>query len=214
MRGGGARRAARRDRLRRRADARPAAGRDGRHGAERARPLRRGALRRGAQTRRATEQALAGAALIARWLPRVSSTRRRPRGTDAAAAGRGRTQARRSGSPGSALAHAMAQALGGRYGLPHGAMNALCLPPALRFNARVVPEASRASARRSATRTPAARVEELARLGGFERLRDFGVPERRPRRRSPRPRRRGGATGEPASGDAGRRSRSCSRSIW
>ena len=28
----------------------------------------------------------------------------------------------------------MAQALGGRYGLPHGALNAICLPPALRFN--------------------------------------------------------------------------------
>ena len=37
------------------------------------------------------------------------------------------------------LGHAMAQALGGRYGLPHGAMNALCLPPALRFNEPVVP---------------------------------------------------------------------------
>ena len=35
------------------------------------------------------------------------------------------------------LAHAMAQALGGRFGLPHGAMNALTLPPALRFNAPV-----------------------------------------------------------------------------
>jgi alcohol dehydrogenase class IV len=27
------------------------------------------------------------------------------------------------------------------------------------------------------TEDPATRVEELARLGGFERLRDFGVPE-------------------------------------
>ena len=35
---------------------------------------------------------------------------------------------------GLALGHAMAQALGGRYGMPHGAMNALCLPPALEFN--------------------------------------------------------------------------------
>ena len=75
------------------------------------------------------------------------------------------------------LAHAMAQALGGRYGLPHGAMNALCLPPALRFNEPVVPDAIatlRARARRG--RAPR-RVEELARLGGFERLRDLGVPE-------------------------------------
>ena len=28
----------------------------------------------------------------------------------------------------------MAQALGGRFGIPHGAANALTLPPALRFN--------------------------------------------------------------------------------
>ncbi len=35
---------------------------------------------------------------------------------------------------GMGLAHAMAQALGGRYGIAHGAANALCLPPALRFN--------------------------------------------------------------------------------
>ena len=36
---------------------------------------------------------------------------------------------------------------------------------------------SPASARRWATDDPVGRVEELARLGGFERLRDFGVPE-------------------------------------
>jgi maleylacetate reductase len=67
------------------------------------------------------------------------------------------------------LAHAMAQALGGRYGLPHGAMNAICLPPAMRFNTPVAPWAM--------TAVPVERVEELARLAGFERLRDFGVPE-------------------------------------
>jgi alcohol dehydrogenase class IV len=63
----------------------------------------------------------------------------------------------------------MAQALGGRYGLPHGAMNAICLPPAMRFNAPVAPWAM--------TAVPVERAEELARLAGFERLRDFGVPE-------------------------------------
>lgn len=67
------------------------------------------------------------------------------------------------------LAHAMAQAAGGSYGLPHGAMNALCLPPAMRFNADTVPDAM--------TAIPVDRVEQLARLGGFERLRDFGIPE-------------------------------------
>lgn len=75
------------------------------------------------------------------------------------------------------LGHALAQALGGRYGLPHGALNALTLPPALRFNEPVVPEALAALAEALATTDPVARVEALARLGGFERLRDLGVPE-------------------------------------
>ena len=73
----------------------------------------------------------------------------------------------------------MAQALGGTFGLPHGAMNALTLP------ARAPLQRARSSRQRwrgsahaiGAEDDPAARVEELARLGGFERLRDFGVPE-------------------------------------
>jgi len=75
------------------------------------------------------------------------------------------------------LAHAMAQALGGRYGVSHGAMNAICLAPALRFNAAVVPDAVAALAEALAVEDAAAEVEALARLGGFSRLRDFGVPE-------------------------------------
>jgi maleylacetate reductase len=75
------------------------------------------------------------------------------------------------------LAHAMAQALGGRYELPQGTMNALCLPAALRFNAEAVPEAVERFGEALGTGDAASRVEELARLGGFERLRDFGVPE-------------------------------------
>ncbi len=75
------------------------------------------------------------------------------------------------------LGHAIAQALGGRYGLPHGAMNALALPPALRFNEPAVPDAVRALGDALGTDDAARRVEELARLGGIERLRDYGVPE-------------------------------------
>jgi alcohol dehydrogenase class IV len=75
------------------------------------------------------------------------------------------------------LAHAMAQALGGRYGASHGAMNALCLAPALRFNASVVPDAIAALAKAMHVADAAERVEELARLGGFERLRDLGIPD-------------------------------------
>ena len=96
------------------------------------------------------------------------------------------------------LAHAMAQALGGRYGVSHGAMNALCLAPALRFNAPVVPHALAALEEALGVGDPAARVEELARLGGFERLRDHvpeddlaavaaSAAERPPARANPRP---------------------------
>jgi maleylacetate reductase len=81
------------------------------------------------------------------------------------------------GERGLFLGHALAQALGGRYGLPHGAMNALSLPPALRFNEPAVPDALAALAGALGTDDPAGRVEELARLGGFGRLRDFGVQE-------------------------------------
>jgi maleylacetate reductase len=124
----------------------------------------------------ADEHALTGARLIGEWLPRVVDA---PQDLDA------RTKllegAMHSGMAlgGSmlALGHAIAQALGGRYGLPHGAMNALALPAALRFNAEVAPEAVRRFGSALGTDDPAARVEELARLGGFERLRDFGVPE-------------------------------------
>jgi alcohol dehydrogenase class IV len=68
------------------------------------------------------------------------------------------------------IGHAMAQALGGRYGLPHGAMNALTLPAALRFNERVAPDAIRRF--REAVGVD---VEDLAHLGGFDRLRLFGI---------------------------------------
>lgn len=74
------------------------------------------------------------------------------------------------------LGHAMAQALGARYGLPHGALNAVCLPRALRFNAPDAPEALVQLGEAMGTDDPIARVEELAGLTGFTRLRDLGVP--------------------------------------
>ncbi len=114
------------------------------------------------------EEARRGASGIDRWLPAVLED-----GHDLEAR---RRLLEAAGDAGQALArnglylgHAMAQAVGGRYGLPHGAMNAICLPPAMRFNEPVVP--------RAMTAVSVERVEELARLGGFERLRDFGVPE-------------------------------------
>jgi alcohol dehydrogenase class IV len=75
-----------------------------------------------------------------------------------------------------ALGHAMAQALGGRYGLPHGALNAIVLPAALRFNQPVAGDALRRLGE-AIGGEPIERTQELARLGGFERLRDLGVPE-------------------------------------
>ena len=124
----------------------------------------------------ADAHALEGARLIGTWLPQVVE---RPRDVEArtgllegamhAGAALGKSML--------ALGHALAQTLGGRYGLPHGAMNALSLPAALRFNERLAPDAVRRFGEALGTDDPAGRVEELARLGGFERLRDFGVPE-------------------------------------
>jgi maleylacetate reductase len=122
------------------------------------------------------EDASTGAALIGRYLPPVVA-----HGHDLEARTRLLEGAMHAGMAlgerGLFLGHALAQALGGRYGLPHGAMNALTLPPALRFNEPVVPEAVAVLGRALETDDPAGRVEELARLGGFGRLRDFGVPE-------------------------------------
>jgi maleylacetate reductase len=75
------------------------------------------------------------------------------------------------------LAHAMAQAVGGRYGIAHGAANALCLPPALRFNEPVAAEEIERFGDALGTDDAAGRCEELSRLSGYERLRDLGVPE-------------------------------------
>ena len=124
----------------------------------------------------ADEHALTGARLIGESLPRVVDApedleERRKLLEGAMHAGMA------LGGSMLALGHAMAQALGGRYGLPHGAMNALTLPAALRYNAEVAPDAVRRFGQALDTDDPAGRVEELARLGGFGRLRDFGVPE-------------------------------------
>jgi maleylacetate reductase len=127
--------------------------------------------------KRSDALAIEGAGLIERWLPSVVEAPNDVEARDgllhgAAAAGEALALA------GYGLAHAMAQALGGGYGLPHGAMNALTLAPALRFNAEIVPEqVGRFGAAIGAGADPASRVEELARLGGYRRLSFFGIPE-------------------------------------
>jgi len=70
----------------------------------------------------------------------------------------------------------MAQALGGRYGLPHGTMNAVCLPPALRYNREAAAEGITRFARAMDVDDAIARVSELAVLAGPPRLREYGVP--------------------------------------
>jgi maleylacetate reductase len=124
---------------------------------------------------RADQSALLGARAISRWLPRVVE---RPR--DEAARRALLEAAMLAGQALAAsfmgLGHAMAQAIGGRYGLPHGALNAICLPPALRFNEPVAADAIERFRRAVGAEDAVARVQELARLGGFERLRDLGVP--------------------------------------
>jgi len=117
--------------------------------------------------------ALEGARIIGDALPRVLAQpadlgARRDLLLGAARAGEA------LGRSGLALGHAMAQALGGRYGLPHGVLNAICLPAAVRFNTEFLPATFGEAL---GTDDPAARVEELARLGGIGRLRDLGVPE-------------------------------------
>jgi maleylacetate reductase len=125
----------------------------------------------------ADEHALAGARLISEWLPRVVSAPQDLEARTELLHGACRGGAALGGSM-LALAHAMAQAVGGRYGLPHGTLNGICLPPALRFNAAFVPGAvARFGEAVGAPDDPAGRVEALAALAGPRRLRDLGVPE-------------------------------------
>ncbi len=122
------------------------------------------------------EHATSGAELIARSLPAVVEDGRDLDARTALLEGAmhaGMALAAR----GLFLAHAMAQALGGRYGASHGGLNALCLAPALRFNEPVVPDAVAALAAAIGTDDAPSRAVELARLGGFERLRDLGIPD-------------------------------------
>jgi maleylacetate reductase len=124
----------------------------------------------------ADAHALAGATAIADALPRVLHD-----GADLAARRELLGGAMHAGAAlagaGLGLGHAMAQALGGRYGIAHGALNALCLPAALRFNEPVAANAIARLAAAMRASDAARRVEELAGLIGFSRLRELGVPE-------------------------------------
>lgn len=118
--------------------------------------------------------ALTGAALIARWLPAVIEDG----SNDAARRGmmEGAMHAGAALRAGMGLGHGMAQVLGARYGLPHGPMNAVSLPHALRFNREVAAEALARLAAAMEVDDPAGWIERQGAKGCPMRLRDYGLP--------------------------------------
>lgn len=118
--------------------------------------------------------AVAGAQLISEWLPVVVE-----RGGDLEARGQLLAGAMHAGAAlraGMGLGHAMAQALGGRYGLAHGTMNAVCLPVALDYNREVVSAEIERLGEAMGRGDGVQRVRELAALAGPPHLHEYGVP--------------------------------------
>jgi maleylacetate reductase len=124
----------------------------------------------------ADEEALAGAGLISSALPSVVAEGEDRKARRALLEGAMHAGAALAGA-GLGLGHAMAQALGGRYGIAHGAANAVCLPAALRFNEPIAAAEIERFSDAVGGGSAVARVEDLAALGGFRQLRDLGVPE-------------------------------------
>lgn len=119
-------------------------------------------------------EALAGAALISASLPAVLD---HPHDRQARRALlEGAMHAGAALRAGMGVGHAMAQALGGRYGLAHGAMNGVCLGPALQFNAEVAADEIARFGEAMDAGEPVARVHALAGLANPTRLRDYDVP--------------------------------------
>jgi maleylacetate reductase len=133
------------------------------------------ALYVGGRNAEADAEALAGAPLISDSLPLVLADGRYPEGRRLLLEGAMHAGAALAGA-GLGLGHAMAQAVGGRYGIAHGAANAICLPPALRFNSEIAADEIARFGEAMGRDDPVARVEELARLSGFSLLRHLGVP--------------------------------------
>jgi len=142
-------------------------------------------------------EALAGAKLISDALPEVIDD-----GGDLQARRRLLEGAMHAGAAlraGMGIGHAMAQALGGRYGLPHGTMNAVSLPPALRYNREVAAAEIARFGEAMQHGDAIERTSELGGLAGSTRLREYGVPredlailseaiaERAPAKANPRP---------------------------
>ena len=117
----------------------------------------------------ADAHAVAGTTLIAKALPRVVAEPHDREARTDLLRGASHGGAALAGS-GLALAHALAQAIGGRYGLPHGTLNGICLPPVLAWNEQWAPEAV------AEFNELAGDVSALAALGGPTRLGELGVP--------------------------------------
>jgi maleylacetate reductase len=133
------------------------------------------ALYVGGRTEGSDAEALVGAGLISDSLPLVLADGSYPDARRDLLEGAMHAGAALAGA-GLGLGHAMAQAVGGRYGIAHGAANAICLPPALRFNSEVAAEEITRFGEAMGRQDPIGRVEELARLSGFTLLRHLGVP--------------------------------------
>ena len=142
-------------------------------------------------------EALAGAKLISDRLPAVvqdGSDLEMRRGLL-----EGAMHAGAALTAGMGLGHAIAQALGGRYGLAHGTMNAVSLPPALRYNQDVSAAEIARLGEANDHGDAIVRVTELGALAGPSRLGEYGVPredleslaeaiaERAPANANPRP---------------------------
>jgi maleylacetate reductase len=126
-----------------------------------------------ARTEETDTNALLGAPLISQWLPVAVAN-----GRDLQARRGLLWGAMHAGAAlraGVGLGHGIAQALGSRYGLPHGTMNAITLPLAVRFNA-VAASDELARLGDAIGHDPVARINELAALAGPSRLRDYAVP--------------------------------------
>ena len=126
------------------------------------------------RTEETDREALAGAAAISTALPAVLAD-----GHDGEARRRLLEGAMHAGAAlraGMGVGHAMAQALGGRFGLAHGAMNAVCLPQALRFNREVAAASLERLGEALDAADPVARIDELSALVGPTRLREYDVP--------------------------------------
>lgn len=126
------------------------------------------------RTEETDTSALLGAPLISRWLPAVIDN-----GHDLQARQgllEGAMHAGAALRAGVGLGHGIAQALGSRYGLPHGTMNAISLPAALRFNTDAAASELARFGHAIDHPDPVARVSELGALASPSRLRDYAVP--------------------------------------